>query len=178
MNTGNIFRFVCIAFFLLTCFVRPSYALKSWDEAEDEREAAEEVASDSLAAAQEMGSGIYGRVENCDPAANRLTVLPTDTVENTDLEDALNVDPQTFRVTKKTTLTGIRSLSEITFGDFVTVDYYAFRGSNIASQVTFEKAAEHSEESDHTAPSGQKDLADFPVTTTADQDKGNEDLVG
>ena len=152
-----------------------------WDAADAQRDAEEEMLGDEQQAESEMDSSLYGRVTNVNPNLNLLSVLPTDSDESPELEEAMDISPQYFRTDSKTTFTGIDGLQDITSGDYVTVDFYEFHSTNIATGITFEKEGEQNSgngSSGNMPKQYQEDEEDFPGTITPDPEGNSKDLVG
>jgi|GEM_PF-3295621 hypothetical protein len=117
----------------------PPFALKSRDEFEADRDTPDEVAGESLNAAEEMESALHGRVISVSPGSETIAILPSDTVENEEPEEVGGTSPSSFRITSKTSFAGVDSLTGIAPGDLLTVDCYDFNGLIHAAQMTLEK---------------------------------------
>lgn len=114
-----------------------------WDEVEEERDAQEEMTNDERAAQEEMSSSLYGRITSIDLDAKVLSLLPTDEVEDKEEEEDDEISPREYHFTSDTPLAGLGSLSEISPGDYVTLDYYAFRDRNRITRIDFDKHGEN-----------------------------------
>jgi hypothetical protein len=110
-----------------------------WGEQEAERDAQEEITFAEKSAQEEMGSSIYGRIISIDQDAKVLSLLPTDQVENKEEEDDDGDTSQDYHFKSDTALTGMSSFSELSAGDYVTLDYFTFRDKNRITEVSFDK---------------------------------------
>ncbi|MFH1800488.1 MAG: hypothetical protein ABH891_06560 [Candidatus Omnitrophota bacterium] len=144
MKPIHLFLLLCCT---LSLMLTPRLLLASsnaqpWDEQEAERDAQEEITSEEKSAQEEMGSSIYGRITSIDPNAKVLSLLPTDEVENKEEEDDDEDTSQDYHFKSDTTLTGIDELSELSPGDYVTLEYYTFRDKNRVTEIVFDKHEE------------------------------------
>jgi hypothetical protein len=114
-----------------------------WGEQEAERDAQEEETFAEKSSQEEMSSSIYGRITGIDLQGKTLDLLPTDQVENEELEEDDDVTAQNYRFKSNTPLTGLSSFNELSPGDYVTLEYYAFQNSNRITEIVFDKHGEN-----------------------------------
>ena len=119
-----------------------------WDAVDAERDAQEEVNSEEKSAQEEMSSSVYGRITNIDRDAKIISLLPTDQVENEDEEEDDEITSAEYHFISNTPLEGLGELSELAVGDYVTLEYYAFRDRNRITEIVFDKHAENRSEAD------------------------------
>jgi hypothetical protein len=142
MNSVRLLSLLCA----LNLTLAPRLLLANaqpWDEQEAERNAQEEITSNEKSAQEEMSSSIYGRITSLDQNAKVLSLLPTDEVENKEEEEEDDDASQDFHFTSNTTLTGIDDLSDLSVGDYVTLEYYTFRDKNRITEISFDKPEEN-----------------------------------
>ena len=142
MNSFRLLSLLCA----LNLMLAPRLLLANaqpWDEQEAERNAQEEITSDEKSAQEEMSSSIYGRITSIDQNARVLSLLPTDEVENKEEEEDDDDASQDFHFNSDTTLTGIDDLSDLSAGDYVTLEYYTFRDKNRITEISFDKPEEN-----------------------------------
>ncbi|MFH0985412.1 MAG: hypothetical protein V1882_07725 [Candidatus Omnitrophota bacterium] len=113
-----------------------------WGEQEAERDAQEEVTSEEKSAQEEMSSSVYGQITNISQDMRTLSLLPTDQVENKEEEDDDQVTSQDYYFRSETPITGMGSLSELSAGDYVNLEYYTFRDQNRITEISFDKHGE------------------------------------
>ena len=113
-----------------------------WGEQEAERDAQEEITSEEKSAQEEMSSSIYGRITSINQDMRVLSLLPTDQVEDKDEEEDDGDTSQDYYFKSDTTLTGTGSLSELSPGDYVNLEYYTFRDKNRITEISFDKHEE------------------------------------
>ena len=106
-------------------------AEKPWDAQADEDAAKREMESDEIEAQKEMDSTIYGKVVKNDKAAKSISVQEDGDEENSDIN--------TYFIKPETTFTVVSSVRQIFEGDYVTVDYYSFKGKRFAESVLLER---------------------------------------
>lgn len=145
MKPINLFFSISL-FCALSCMLTPrllaSTNAEPWGEQEAERDAQEEITSEEKSAQEEMSSSIYGRITNIDVDAKVLSLLPTDQVENKEEEDDDEDTSQDYHFKSDTALTGVDSLSELSAGDYVTLEYFTFRDKNRITEISFDKHGE------------------------------------
>ena len=145
MRPMNLFYSLVLFFGLSFVFTPVLFAdnAEPWDAREAERDAQEEVNSSERSSQEEMSSSIYGRIISINADSGVLSLLPTDQVEN-DEEDEEDdeVTSDEYHFKSNTTLTGLDSFSELSPGDFVTLDYYNFQDRNRLLEITFDKHGE------------------------------------
>ena len=146
MNPMNSFRllslFCALSLMLIPRLLLANTNAQPWGEQEAERDAQEEITSEEKSAQEEMGSSIYGRITNINMNEKILSLLPTDEVEDKEEEDDDDDTSQDYHFKSDTTLTGIDSLGELSPGDYVTLEYYAFRDKNRITEISFDKHGE------------------------------------
>jgi cytoskeletal protein RodZ len=151
----DLFRSFLLSYAVIFMLTPVSFADNAmpWDAQEDEMEAQHEMIADEKSAEQEMSSSIYGRITGIDFERKALSLLPTDQVEDEEAEEDENDTTQQYRFKSNTTVTGIDSLRELSPGDYVTLDYYAFEDRNEVTEITFDK---HSENENASAETQEK----------------------
>jgi|GEM_PF-3122976 len=143
MDPFRLLSFCCVLSFMLTpCASLASTNAQPWGEQEAERDAQEEITFAEKSAQEEMSSSIYGRILSIDQNAKVLSLLATDEVENEEEEDDDDDTSQDYHFKSDTTLTGIDDLSDLAPGDYVTLEYYAFRDKNRITEIVFDKHEE------------------------------------
>lgn len=143
MNSFPLFSLFCVlGLTLAPCSLPASTNAEPWGEQEAERNAQEEITSEERSAQEEMSSSIYGRITNINMDEKILSLLPTDEVEDKEEEEDDDDAPQDYHFKSDTTLTGIDSLSELSPGDYVTLEYFMFRDKNRITEISFDKKEE------------------------------------
>ena len=142
MNSFRLLSLLCA----LNLMLAPRLLLANaqpWDEQEAERDAREEITSEEKSAAEELSSSVYGRITSIDQNTKVLSLLLTDEVENKEAEEDDDDASQDFHFNSDTTLTGIDDLSDLSAGDYVTLEYYNFRDKNRITEISFDKPEEN-----------------------------------
>lgn len=122
-----------------TVCINAQQAAEPWDARADEQNAEQEMKSDEVSASEEMQGSMEGQVVSVDNLQKTLTIR----------EDAYGDEMNTFFVNRDTTFTAVDSLSDISAGDKVSIDYFAADDRNIADSILVEERG-HSEESEVT----------------------------
>jgi len=123
---------LCIAAAIIfTSAILPAALAQSADERAAEGAARREMQFDEETAAEEESDDIHGQVVNVRASERTLIVK----------EDQYEFEPYQFMISQKTTFEGAESLSDISSGDIVTVDFYVLNGKNIAENVVVEESS-------------------------------------
>ena len=122
-------------------------AEQPWDVQDDLDAAKREVEYDEIGARRGMGSTIYGEVLRIDNAANSMSVREG--------SDGKKGSARTYFINPGTTFTIVSSIRQLYEGDYVTVDYYSFKGKRFADSVLLEKRG-------HKQKAPRKPKADLP----------------
>jgi|GEM_PF-2991078 len=108
--------------------------VSSSDERGAENEASQEIKSDETEAAIEMGGNVDGIVRGVGPRS--ISVQDVD-------EDG---ETYVIGIKSSTTYEGADSISDISAGDTVEVDYYSLNGNLMAEDITVKNRASGAEE--------------------------------
>ncbi|MFH1868150.1 MAG: hypothetical protein ABH843_04180 [Candidatus Omnitrophota bacterium] len=132
------------------CFVLSVTALlplgcveASWDEGDAEETARDETESDIEAAQQEISFYVNGEVTGIDIDSKSLVLT-----ESNGGKKISSVLDNTYFINSKTGFATIMSLSDLSEGDSIAIDYYIFQNKKIADNITLEERGHKNESSE------------------------------